>query len=72
VGFVQGWCGRCGAEWAGEDRCHCAACDQTFDDEHLFDTHRAADGRWTTGQVMGLVQTRNGIWLRPLDLSPAY
>ena len=71
VGLLQGSCGRCGAEWVGEDRCHCDVCHHTFDDEHLFESHRTADMRCLTGRVMGLVQTRNGIWLRPLDLVPA-
>jgi len=68
---VLGACGRCGAGWVGEERCHCAVCCNTFDDEHLFESHRTPDGRCLTGPTMGLVQTPNGIWLRSLDLSPA-
>jgi hypothetical protein len=66
----------CGREWVGRDRAHCCAragflgCGHVFDDAALFDTHRetsdCADPR-----RLDLVQTKNGIWLRALDLLPA-
>jgi hypothetical protein len=50
----------------GEERCHCARCCETFDDVELFDAHRSAD-KCVSGRALGLLQTRNGIWLRALD-----
>jgi len=66
VGLVRGECGRCGASWVGEERCHCARCCETWDDIELFDAHRSAD-ECVSGRALGLLQTRNGIWLRALD-----
>jgi hypothetical protein len=66
VGLVRGECGRCGVSWVGEDRCHCARCCQTWDDVELFDAHRSGD-KCLHGRALGLLQTRNGIWLRPVD-----
>lgn len=37
-----------------------------FDDAELWDTHRKRGVCLDPGQL-GLVQTRNGIWLRALD-----
>jgi hypothetical protein len=66
----------CGREWVGVDRAHCCArtgfqgCGHVFDDAELFDAHRlthdCADPRG-----LNLVRTKNGIWLRALDLLPA-
>jgi hypothetical protein len=72
------WCGGacCGWAWVGPDRAHCctrgafAGCGQVFDDPDLFDAHRL-NGRCADLHHLGLVQTKNGIWLRALDLSPA-
>jgi hypothetical protein len=63
VELVRGLCGRCGASWVGESRCHCQLCCSTFDDVELFDAHRA-NGACRDGSAMGLNRTRNGIWLR--------
>jgi hypothetical protein len=52
--------------WVGEDRCHCARCCQTWDDVALFDAHRSGD-KCLRGRALGLLQTRNGIWLRAAD-----
>ena len=66
----------CGKEWAGADRAHCCArasylgCGEVFDDPELFDAHRLA-GECADPQRLDLVQTKNGIWLRALDLVPA-
>ena len=54
-------CGGCAAEWAGEDRAHCAGCHVTFDSIVLFDVHREGGG-CLRPQVLGLVATKNGIW----------
>jgi len=32
----------------------------------LFDAHRSGD-KCLNGRALGLQQTRNGIWLRPVD-----
>lgn len=60
----------CGREWVGPDRAHCCVrtrgCGQVFDDAELWDAHRTAGG-CTDPRMLGLVQTRNGIWLRTLD-----
>jgi len=32
----------------------------------LFDAHRSGD-KCLHGRALGLLQTRNGIWLRPVD-----
>jgi len=32
----------------------------------LFDAHRSGD-KCLRGRALGLLQTRNGIWLRPVD-----
>jgi hypothetical protein len=74
VELVRGAC--CGRAWVGADRAHCCArrgftgCGQVFDDANLFDAHRL-DGRCANPHRLGLVQTKNGIWLRALDLVPA-
>jgi hypothetical protein len=54
-------CGGCAADWAGEDRAHCARCHVTFDSIGLYDVHREG-GTCTRPQVLGLVSTKNGIW----------
>jgi hypothetical protein len=54
-------CGGCAAEWAGEDRAHCAGCHVSFDSTVLFDVHREGGG-CLRPQVLGLVATKNGIW----------
>ena len=54
-------CGGCAAEWAGEDRAHCAGCHVSFDSIVLFDVHRDGGG-CLRPQVLGLVATKNGIW----------
>jgi hypothetical protein len=54
-------CDGCTAEWAGEDRAHCAGCHTTFDSIVLFDVHRDG-GSCLRPQVLGLVATKNGIW----------
>jgi hypothetical protein len=70
------WMTCCGHEWVGVDRAHCCArdrfagCGQVFDDADLFDAHRNNDD-CVDPRTLGLVQTRNGIWLRALDLLPA-
>jgi hypothetical protein len=70
------WMTCCGREWVGADRAHCCArgsfagCGQVFDDAALFDVHRNSD-ECIDPRALGLVQTRNGIWLRALDLLPA-
>jgi hypothetical protein len=74
VELVRAAC--CGKEWVGADRAHCCArasyvgCGEVFDDAELFDAHRLA-GECADPRRIGLVQTKNGIWLRALDLSPA-
>jgi hypothetical protein len=66
----------CGKDWVGADRAHCCArasydgCGEVFDDVELFDAHRLA-GECADPRRLGLVQTKNGIWLRALDLMPA-
>jgi hypothetical protein len=66
----------CGREWVGADRAHCcgrggfAGCGQVFDDAELFDAHRV-NHRCLDPRELGLVQTKNRIWLRALDLLPA-
>lgn len=64
------WMSCCGREWVGPDRAHCCArtggCGQVFDDAELWDAHRSAAG-CADPRSLGLVQTRNGIWLRTLD-----
>jgi hypothetical protein len=66
----------CGKEWVGADRAHCCArannvgCGEVLDDAELFDAHRPA-GRCTDPRRLGLLQTKNGIWVRALDLMPA-
>jgi hypothetical protein len=57
-------CGGCTAEWAGEDRAHCAGCHTTFDSIVLFYVHRDG-GSCLRPQVLGLVATKNGIWQEP-------
>jgi len=58
----------CGVEWVGADRAHCCrrtgGCGALFDDATLWDAHRRR-GRCHDPRELGLVQTRNGIWLRP-------
>jgi hypothetical protein len=58
-------CPACAGAWAGSERAHCSACHRTFDDVELFDAHRA-DGRCRCPEELGLISTRNGIWLGPL------
>ena len=41
-------------------------CGEVFDDVELFDAHRIV-GCCVSPWVMGLVQTKNRIWLRVLD-----
>jgi hypothetical protein len=70
------WLACCRREWVGSDRAHCCArgnfagCGQVFDDAELFDAHRLAD-ECADPRRLGLVQTKNGIWLRALDFLPA-
>jgi hypothetical protein len=70
------WIRCCGREWVGADRAHCCArvgfegCGEVFDDIDLFDAHRL-NGSCLNARQLGLVQTKNGIWLRTLDLSSA-
>jgi hypothetical protein len=56
--------------WVGPDRAHCCrrtrGCGQVFDDAALYDIHRRA-GTCLDPRTLGLVQTRNGIWLRAID-----
>lgn len=60
----------CGQDWVGPDRAHCCTrtggCGAVFDDAELWDGHRAGR-RCADPREMGLVATRNGIWLRALD-----
>lgn len=58
-------CSGCAAVWAGAERAHCGACHRSFDDIVLFDAHRDAD-HCRAPEELGLVPTRNGIWLEPL------
>ncbi|GAA4694807.1 hypothetical protein GCM10023215_35590 [Pseudonocardia yuanmonensis] len=62
----------CGSSWVGADRAHCCrrfrGCGAVFDDARLFDAHRPK-GACTDPRGLDLVQTKNGIWLRPLDLA---
>lgn len=64
----------CGATWVGADRAHCCrrfgGCGRVFDDAALWDAHRD-NGTCLDPRTLDLVQTRNGIWLRPLDLLPS-
>jgi hypothetical protein len=59
----------CGMSWVGPDRAHCCrrtrGCGQVFDDATLFDAHRHI-GACLAPRTLGLIQTRNGIWLQPL------
>ena len=70
------WIVCCDREWVGPDRAHCCArggftgCGEVFDDVDLFDAHRH-NGTCLNVRQLDLVQTKNGIWLRALDLSPA-
>jgi hypothetical protein len=74
VELVRAAC--CGKDWVGADRAHCCAraryvgCGEVFDDAELFDAHRLAGG-CADPRRLGLVQTKNGIWLRALDLMSA-
>jgi hypothetical protein len=58
-------CGRCDATWAGADRAHCAVCHRTFDDATVWDGHRL-DGTYAHPRQLGLIATKNGIWLELL------
>ncbi|MGI9000320.1 MAG: hypothetical protein ACR2GH_01500 [Pseudonocardia sp.] len=64
----------CGTAWVGLERAHCCrrtgGCGQVFDDAQLWDTHRSS-GTCADPRELGLVQTRNGIWLRALDHAPS-
>jgi hypothetical protein len=65
--LVSGTC--CGRSWVGDERSHCCVrtrgCGEVFDDVELFDAHRIV-GCCVSPWVMGLVQTKNRIWLRVL------
>ena len=65
--LVSGTC--CGRSWVGDERSHCCVrtrgCGEVFDDVELFDAHRVV-GCCVSPWVMGLVQTKNRIWLRVL------
>jgi hypothetical protein len=61
-------CSGCDATWAGPDRAHCGTCHRSFDDISLFDAHRV-DDRCVHPAELGLISTRNGIWLTPLASS---
>ena len=67
VQMVRGTC--CGRSWVGDERSHCCVrtrgCGEVFDDVDLFDAHRVV-GCCVSPWVMGLVQTKNRIWLRVL------
>ena len=58
----------CGMEWVGIERAHCfrrtRGCGRVFDDGALLDAHRR-HGVCINPQDLGLVQTRNRIWLAP-------
>ncbi|MBP2365735.1 FDXHR family putative zinc-binding protein [Pseudonocardia parietis] len=58
----------CGREWVGPDRAHCCGrfggCGAVFDDAELWDTHRPRGVCVHDPGELGLVATRNGIWLR--------
>ena len=66
-------CGACGASWFGLERTHCAAprCHRTFDDLRLYEAHRIADG-CANPRHLGLVCNKGGIWVDPLNVSPAH
>ena len=59
----------CGRSWVGGERSHCCdrtgGCGEVFDDVELLDAHRIV-GCCVSPWVMGLVQTRDRIWLRVL------
>ncbi|GAA1399733.1 hypothetical protein GCM10009613_55820 [Pseudonocardia kongjuensis] len=61
----------CDREWVGADRAHCCGrfggCGAVFDDAELWDTHRPRGACVADPGELGLIATRNGIWLRPLD-----
>ncbi|MFC5995564.1 hypothetical protein ACFQE5_15220 [Pseudonocardia hispaniensis] len=63
----------CGLEWVGVERAHCCrrtgGCGRVFDDATLWDDHRSG-GVCIDPVTLGLVQTRNGIWLRAMDYAP--
>jgi hypothetical protein len=63
----------CGADWVGVERAHCCrrtgGCGHVFDDAELWDTHRRS-GTCADPRSLNLAQTKNGIWLRALDLVP--
>jgi hypothetical protein len=60
----------CAMTWVGPDRAHCyrrtRGCGHVFDDAALYDAHRH-NGSCLDPRTLGLVPTRNGIWLRALD-----
>ncbi|OLM09238.1 hypothetical protein Ae707Ps1_6185c [Pseudonocardia sp. Ae707_Ps1] len=61
----------CGLSWVGVDRAHCCrrtgGCGAVFDDAELWDSHRR-HGRCSAAPIdLGLVQTKNGVWIRPQD-----
>ncbi|GAA1869153.1 hypothetical protein GCM10009836_57150 [Pseudonocardia ailaonensis] len=62
----------CELTWVGADRAHCCrrsrGCGRVFDDAPLFDAHRP-QGTCRDPREIDLAQTKNGIWLRPLDLA---
>jgi hypothetical protein len=64
----------CDFAWVGADRAHCCArtggCSQVFDDVALFDAHRERDQCLDPG-TLDLLRTRNGIWIRPVDVIQA-
>jgi len=58
----------CELTWVGVDRAHCCrrtgGCGLVFDDAELFDAHRPGGTCADPRALGGLVQTKNGIWLR--------
>jgi hypothetical protein len=64
------WMACCDMTWVGPDRAHCClrtgGCGRVFDDAALFDAHRPR-GACRDPRSLGLVPTRNGIWIRERD-----
>ncbi|NMH97377.1 hypothetical protein [Pseudonocardia acidicola] len=60
----------CGSSWVGVERAHCChrtgGCGGVFDDAALWDAHRSG-GICADPRDLGLVPTKNGIWLRALE-----
>lgn len=61
----------CGRDWVGADRAHCCGrfggCGAVFDDAELWDGHRQRGACVADPRELGLVTSRNGIWLRAAD-----